>query len=185
MQYLEPVNYVCEITRIPLPDGSLDCVLCTEVLEHVVDPVAVLTEFHRLIKPGGKVLLTAPQSSYVHMEPYHYYGGFTRYWYEHWLPHSGFTVESITPQGGPGRLAVSSLQGFYYAWRASEQDLSKIKRTFSRLCRIVFAKLPIQYVIPWLVGKFDHRLSGNQSCIGFMVVATRGNSKPEPIKGDS
>jgi SAM-dependent methyltransferase len=177
VKYLEPVNYVCEITRIPLPDGSLDCVLCTEVLEHVVDPVAVLNEFHRLLKPGGKVLLTAPQSSYVHMEPYHYYGGFTRYWYEHWLPHTGFTVESITPQGGPGRLAVSSLQGFYNSWKAWEQGLTSIKRAASLLCRMAFAKVPILYVLPWLLGKFDQHLSAKQSCIGFMVVAIRGNGK--------
>ena len=45
VKYLQPIDYVCEITAIPLPDQSLDAILCTEVLEHVIDPMAVLSEF--------------------------------------------------------------------------------------------------------------------------------------------
>ena len=114
VNYLQPIDYVCEITKIPLADRSLDAVLCTEVLEHVVDPMAVLAEFQRLLKPGGLLLLTAPHSTQLHMEPYHYYGGFTHYWYRHWLPKFGFEVRSITPQGGPGRAAVSFMQGILH-----------------------------------------------------------------------
>ena len=38
VKYLEPIYYVCEITTIPLPAQSLDAILCTEVIEHVIDP---------------------------------------------------------------------------------------------------------------------------------------------------
>ena len=84
------------------PSGDkIDVVVSFEVIEHVVDPMAVLVEFARLLKPGGKLLLTAPLLSHLHMEPHHYYGGFTRYWYEHWLPKHGLAIDvcsqSITP----------------------------------------------------------------------------------------
>ena len=80
VKYLQPVDYVCDITAIPLPDASLDAILCTEVLEHVLDPMAVIKEFSRLLKPGGKLWLTAPHGIYIHMEPYHFYNGLTEYW---------------------------------------------------------------------------------------------------------
>src|SRR5260221_13513346 len=50
------VDFECPADRIPLPDDSLDSILCTEVLEHVPDPLAVWREFNRLLRPGGKVL---------------------------------------------------------------------------------------------------------------------------------
>ena len=56
------VDFVCPAHSIPLPDKSLDSILCTEVLEHVPDPKAVWMEFNRLLRPGGKVLLATPMS---------------------------------------------------------------------------------------------------------------------------
>jgi len=180
VKYSQPIDYICEITEIPLPDACLDAILCTEVLEHVVDPMAVLAEFSRLLKPGGKLLLTCPTVSYLHMEPYHFYGGFTRYWYEHWLPRRGFIVESITPQGGPGRAAAVYLQGFYAAWKSRETALAFPKRVLSRLCRLILAKVPLLHGLPWLLGKCDPWLPANVICLDLMVEATRSDrGKPE------
>ena len=54
------LDYVSDICSIPVEDESFDAVLCTEVLEHVPDPVKAIEEFARLLKPGGKLILTAP-----------------------------------------------------------------------------------------------------------------------------
>lgn len=48
--------------RVPLPDGSLDFVTALDVLEHVPDDAAVVRGFHRLLKPGGVVVVTVPAS---------------------------------------------------------------------------------------------------------------------------
>lgn len=48
--------------RVPLPDGSLEYVTALDVLEHVPDDVAVVSGFHRLLKPGGLAVITVPAS---------------------------------------------------------------------------------------------------------------------------
>ena len=44
----------------PLPDGSLDIVMCISVLEHLWDPKGALREIHRLLSPGGRALINVP-----------------------------------------------------------------------------------------------------------------------------
>ena len=93
------IDVVCDITAIPQQDAAFDAILCSEVLEHVPDPTKALDEFARLLKPGGKLILTAPFASLVHFAPYHYCSGFSRYWYEHHLTQRGFQIKELTPNG--------------------------------------------------------------------------------------
>ena len=46
------------IDAIPVEDASFDVALCLQVLEHVPDPAAAVRELHRIVRPGGRVLLT-------------------------------------------------------------------------------------------------------------------------------
>lgn len=46
------------------PDSSFDVGVCADTLEHVLDPFIVLKEFHRILKPGGKLLISVPNYSY-------------------------------------------------------------------------------------------------------------------------
>lgn len=93
------IDLKCDILDIPEPDSSFDAILCSEVLEHVPEPTKVIGEFARLLKPGGRLILTAPFASLVHIAPYHYSTGFSRYWYEHHLKLSGFQIEELVPNG--------------------------------------------------------------------------------------
>lgn len=93
------IDLVCDITAIPEPDASFDAILCSEVFEHLPEPTKALDEFMRLLKPGGRLIMTAPFASLVHFAPYHYCSGFSRYWYEHHLPLRGFSIEELTPNG--------------------------------------------------------------------------------------
>lgn len=49
-----------DATALALDDGSLDAIVCLDVLEHVPDFRAALREFARVLKPGGALLLTVP-----------------------------------------------------------------------------------------------------------------------------
>ena len=94
------LDYISDITNISVPNGSFDAILCTEVLEHVVNPADAIKEIQRILKPGGKLLLSAPLGSWLHQEPIHYYGGFTPYWYREVLGSSGFINVNIDKNGG-------------------------------------------------------------------------------------
>lgn len=93
------IDIVSDIVSIPLPDQSVDAVLCTEVLEHIPDPIAAIKEFSRLIKPGGYLILTAPFASLTHFAPYHFVTGFSRYYYETHLPANGFEIKEMQFNG--------------------------------------------------------------------------------------
>lgn len=93
------IDLICDITQIPEPDASFDVILCSEVLEHLPDPLAALDEFTRLLKSGGQLILTAPFASCVHFAPYHYCSGFSRYWYQHHLPLRQFTIVELSANG--------------------------------------------------------------------------------------
>ena len=45
---------------IPLEHGSVDLVWCSEVLEHVADGAHLLQEARRVLRPGGRILVTVP-----------------------------------------------------------------------------------------------------------------------------
>lgn len=93
------IDIVSDITDIPEPNNSFDVILCSEVFEHLPDPIKALKEFQRLLKPGGKLIITAPFASFVHFAPYHYSSGFSRYWYEYHLPVFGFEINQLTSNG--------------------------------------------------------------------------------------
>ena len=48
------------ISGMPVADASVDCVSCTQVLEHIEDDNAAVAEFARVLKPGGHALITVP-----------------------------------------------------------------------------------------------------------------------------
>jgi SAM-dependent methyltransferase len=51
-------NIDCE--PLPFPDNDFDLIVLVAVIEHVVDPFGVLRELHRLLKPGGRLLIDTP-----------------------------------------------------------------------------------------------------------------------------
>jgi 2-polyprenyl-6-hydroxyphenyl methylase/3-demethylubiquinone-9 3-methyltransferase len=54
------LHHVAPDGDLPLEDGSVDLVWCSEVLEHVADTAQFLTELRRVLRPGGRALLTTP-----------------------------------------------------------------------------------------------------------------------------
>lgn len=74
----DPVDVVCDITKLPFIDNSVDYILNIAVLEHVPNPQAVISEMYRILKPGGKLLCEIPFMQGFHASPY----DFQRFTYE-------------------------------------------------------------------------------------------------------
>lgn len=94
------IDYISDISHIPAKSSSFDIIICTEVFEHIPKPIEAIKEIARLLKPGGKLFLTAPLASGLHQEPYHFYGGFTPHFYRKFLPEHNLKIIKITPTGG-------------------------------------------------------------------------------------
>lgn len=157
------LDIVSDITSIPRPDGSFDAIMCTEVLEHLPDPVAALSELNRLLKPGGYLLLTAPFASLTHFAPFHFASGFNKYFYAYHLEKFGY------------ELLDQQLNGNYFEYVA--QEVRRIKRMAAQYAGIklnLFDKIIIHSVLPLL-----QRLSrkGNSSnemlCYGIHTFAKK------------
>lgn len=58
-EYGLPVH-VGELAACRLPAAHYDAITLSQAIEHVYDPAATLREIHRLLKPGGRLVLTTP-----------------------------------------------------------------------------------------------------------------------------
>lgn len=94
--YDAPIDFYATAMNLPVAKSSFDAVLCTEVLEHVPDPLSAFSEFHRILKPGGRVWITVPFVWFLHEEPYDYYR-YTSHGLRYLLERTGFSEIEITP----------------------------------------------------------------------------------------
>lgn len=73
---------VADLHRLPFEDASHNFIVCTEVLEHCHAPERAIAEMHRVLKPGGTLLLTTRFVYPLHDVPHDYFR-FTKYGLEH------------------------------------------------------------------------------------------------------
>jgi ubiquinone/menaquinone biosynthesis C-methylase UbiE len=157
------LDIVSDITAIPLPDASVDAIMCTEVLEHIPNPVGALQEFSRLVKPNGYLLITAPFASLTHFAPYHFASGLSRFFYEHHLSRMGFAIEEL------------QLNGNYFEYIAQENR--RIKRVANeyagaKLSLIDKAIIHLNLMLLQRLSKKD-RGSSELLCYGIHVFARK------------
>jgi 2-polyprenyl-3-methyl-5-hydroxy-6-metoxy-1,4-benzoquinol methylase len=54
-----------EVDKLDLPAASFDRIVCTEVLEHTLDPEAILAAIARLLRPDGVAVITVPNDPLI------------------------------------------------------------------------------------------------------------------------
>lgn len=163
------IDIVSDICKIPLADASVDVVLCSEVFEHIPYPIDALREITRLLRPGGRLIFSAPLGSGQHQVPYHFYGGYTRFWYEKFFPECGLRIDSLNPNGGLFGHLVELL------WR-SQQYVVPPFRSKGGLAR--FASMLLQllvYNIPTVVlSELERGQVIEDFTVCFLCTATKG-----------
>ena len=108
---------VADDGSLPLDHASVELVWCSEVLEHVADTAHVLLEVRRVLRPGGRLLVTVPFHGRVkgalialarfdaHFDPLGQHLRFyTRTSLAATLAHAGFAAVRVRPWGGPPLL---------------------------------------------------------------------------------
>ncbi len=159
------LDFVCDLYDIP-EDRQFDTVFCSEVLEHVVDPVRAIEKMARLVKPGGRMILTAPFNSLSHFTPYHFCTGFSQYFYRHHLERLGFEIAELTANGG-----------FFDVMDQELGRVSKVRRQFKAWVPepVTVLLTQVTRLMMRLVARFDGARMARQSaelqCFGWFVVA--------------
>jgi SAM-dependent methyltransferase len=121
-------DILADAASIPLQSESFDTVIMAELLEHVPDPLAVLKEACRLLKPGGTALVTAPFMVGVHGDPEDY-ARYTPTFLEKMAKEAGFKIVEIKQQGNIFAVMALMVQHIFLAkkisWRPIQIPLIK------------------------------------------------------------
>jgi SAM-dependent methyltransferase len=167
------VDYVSDAASIPVESGSFDVVLCTEVLEHVREPIAVVQEMARILRPGGRLILTAPLGSGIHQEPYHYYGGYTPYWYQYFLAVAGFSQIKVEANAGSLKFFAQESIRFVQSTRPFKLGMPLL---LDLLWLPVWVLLAPMFVlaIPLICRLLDRFDREQRFTVGYHVTAVKG-----------
>ena len=93
-------------------DNSFDTVLCIQVVEHTMDPMDMVREIARVLKPKHHAIFLIPQTANMHMAPQHFYN-FTRFWSEEIMARAGLQIVELIPLGGLWSSTASRLLYFF------------------------------------------------------------------------
>ena len=88
-----------DVHALPFREGAFDAVKATEILEHVADVGEALAECRRVLRSGGRLVITAPFLERLHGDPDDY-ARYTELMWERLLAAAGLSVIAIARQGG-------------------------------------------------------------------------------------
>ena len=93
------LSAVGEVQSLPFRSQSFDTVFCSQVLEHIPNPLDVLIESSRVLKAGGTLVVSVPHLAYLHNEPHDYFR-YTEYGLRHLVERAGFESIEVRWSGG-------------------------------------------------------------------------------------
>lgn len=155
-EFARPDLDICSpLHEIPRPDNTFDAIVCIAVLEHVINPEECVAEMVRVLKPGGRMILSVPFLQPEHLVPTDYQR-YTRDGLVALVERHGLAAEEIKP-----------LFSVYHTlhWLVGEWLLMKRTPLYAVLRRLLLP--PLGYMAR------RSTLTNNRVASGFRVVALK------------
>src|SRR5262245_44893693 len=103
-----PPDAFARAEALPFKTGSLDTVLGISMLNYLAEPIRMLEESHRVLRPGGVLILEFPQHPLRYDLPDR--SLFSRSDAEQMLARTGFVPFQVIPIGGPmARMGLAAI----------------------------------------------------------------------------
>jgi SAM-dependent methyltransferase len=150
----------------PVADRSIDVVLCTETLEHVLDARQFLNEAARCLVSEGELLLTVPFAARWHFVPYDYWR-FTPSSLNHLLTSAGFHNVRVYARGNALTVACYKLMTLMLLVLMPQMNWGLIK-VLLLLAGIVV--LPF-FLFVAVIANLSIYAGGGDDCLGYTVFA--------------
>jgi SAM-dependent methyltransferase len=112
-------TYICDILDLPT-EQFFDVVLCTEVLEHVPDPVGALKKIEELLSPEGYLILTVPLNSLIHQAPYYFSSGLSPYFFKYWCGFLRLQIIELNISGSYSDTIRVELERIFSSFRLGQ-----------------------------------------------------------------
>jgi SAM-dependent methyltransferase len=147
---------------LPFTDAWFDTVLSTQVLEHVPEPAQMLMEIARVLRPGGYLLLTTPQTWGLHHVPHDYY----RY--------TSFGLIYLANKAGLEVVRVGPTSGFWVTFTQRFCDVLFYTNSTPKFPWVIeqFLRVPA-LLIQWLGRGLDKLLGQHGDTLDNILVARR------------
>ena len=152
--------------RWPVADASVDLVLSTETLEHVPEPAVFLKEARRVLRDGGRIVLTVPFSARWHYIP-HDYWRYTPSSLRNLLEQAGFTGVVVHARGNELTVACAKVMALLLPALFPPGGGLSARRAAAVL------GLPIVGLLA-LVAQATLRHDGGDDCLGWTATADAG-----------
>ncbi|TNE55615.1 MAG: SAM-dependent methyltransferase [Bacteroidetes bacterium] len=170
----EHIDQYYDGEHIPFEDGHFDTVLCTEVLEHVPNPLSFLEEIHRVLKPHGTLVLSVPFLQLLHEVP-HDYHRFTPFALKKLMNQSQFELTRIAGLGGSGGFWITLLIRKPLKFWNKLSKIVRWKALYSVYNPFIFlfAFLPQYFYVKASRPKIDEAVFGHETCKGYVLIAQK------------
>ena len=149
--------------RLPIEDAVADTVVSFQVLEHLCEPQTMLNEAFRIIRPGGKIIISVPFQWWVHEAPHDYFR-YTRYGLEYMFAKAGFT-----------NIKVKESSGFWVMWLLKFNYQTAGMSTGSGLVRQFFRAflIPLWFMNQLIAPMLDRLWPNPTETAGYYVCASK------------
>jgi SAM-dependent methyltransferase/uncharacterized protein YbaR (Trm112 family) len=139
-------DVVGDAHHLPFADDAFDAVITFNTFEHLHDPRQAASEIHRVLKPGGKLILYTAFLQPVHEAPYHFYNT-TEYGLRRWF--DSFTITKL-------EVSENFSPAFVLGWLATEM-LQAVEGTLGREAAQQLAATPLAFWQSMWANKADRK----------------------------